>query len=162
MPPAQESYCGKLLEATGAIWAASLYQPSSKVFSRCGERISGSPGTAPILPEPPRANNQAEPVIHRLSVRESCVFHSIHNFTSIFRAAPGRGQRPRAGCGRAPNSGAGVVRDTRRRPPGHPIWLLFVDTCAGARLQSLGSAPARPLSRRLLRPAKLPDSWTEW
>lgn len=48
------------------------------------ERLSGA---SPILAEGPGTNNGAEAVIHRLRRRESCVFHTIHNFGTFFGKA---------------------------------------------------------------------------
>jgi len=45
----------------------------------------GSPRSEPILTTSPVDHNAPGQVIHRLRVRESSLFHSIHRFDLVFR-----------------------------------------------------------------------------
>jgi len=118
-------YCGKLPEATRASNWISGTRPSDKVFSRFKQRPEGLLDVTRILPEGTGPNKRAGGVIHRRRVRQSCVFHSIHNFWSIsarrFGSAPGD-----------------RIRKGERRIG---MFGRFVDTAAQPRIQSRGSRP---------------------
>src|SRR5450759_4511497 len=75
-------------------------------------RAAAAPlGTLPILSEDRGCNNRSRPVIHRRGTRESCVFHSIHNFAA--NLAGGRGRTQRSGNVRTPVRV--TLADPRRR-----------------------------------------------
>lgn len=131
--PGARSPCGKLREATGAGRRVGGARPSHMAFSRSESAISLSDGTWAILSEARAPNNRAGHVIHRLHRRESCVFHSIHNFRTFCRVPPGT-TRKRGGT---------ASRAHRRRSPAPlPVPHCRVDTDQDHRYNHTVSPPS--------------------
>jgi hypothetical protein len=149
-PPARRADCGKLARAAGADHESRRYDLFEQSFSRCGERISDPLRVAPILTEPPGANNRPRGVIHSRARRESCVFHTVHNFPTFCAAGAGRVGRSR---GPRSHSPLRACVSGRTGP--------CVDTSKGRRLHLRGSAPpGHP--RAGPAPEEHTDSRTEW